>query len=77
MLLEGTSGNEADTDLTNHCVKSVGIRSFSGEYFPAFGLNAESYFVSLRIQSKCGKIWTRKTPNIDTFKAVNVLNKTN
>ena len=41
MLLEGTSGNEADTDLTNHCVKSVGIRSFSGEYFPTFGLNAE------------------------------------
>ena len=24
----------------------------------------------LRIQSKCGKIWTRKTPNTDTFHAV-------
>ena len=24
-----------------HCVKSVGIRSFSGTYFPAFGLNTE------------------------------------
>ena len=27
-------------------------------------------FVSLRIQSKCGKIRTRKTPNTDTFHAV-------
>ena len=25
------------------------------------------YFVSLRIQFKCGKIRTRKTPNTDTF----------
>ena len=24
-----------------HCVKSVGIRSYSGPYFPAFGLNTE------------------------------------
>ena len=28
------------------------------------------YFVSLRIQSECGKIRTRKTPNTDTFQAV-------
>ena len=34
---------------------------FSGLYFPAFGLNTERYFVSLRIQSECGKIRTRKT----------------
>ena len=31
----------------------------SGRYFPAFGLNTERYEVSLRIQSKCGKIRTR------------------
>ena len=31
----------------------------SGPYFPAFGLNTERYFVSLRIQSECGKIRTR------------------
>ena len=31
----------------------------SGPYFPAFGLNTERYEVSLRIQSECGKIWTR------------------
>ena len=44
-----------------HCVKSVSIWSFSGPYFPAFELNTEKYYVSLRIQSKCGKMWTRKT----------------
>ena len=27
--------------LKNHCVKSVRIRSYSGPYFPAFGLNTE------------------------------------
>ena len=53
-----------------HCVKSVLIRSFSGLYFPAFGLITERYGVSLRIQSECGKIRTRKTPNTDIFHAV-------
>ena len=43
-----------------HCVKSVQMRSFFWSYFPAFGLNTERYGVSLRIQSKCGKIRTRK-----------------
>ena len=33
---------------------------FCGPYFPAFGLNRERYFVFLGIQSKCGKIRTRK-----------------
>ena len=33
---------------------------FSGPYFPAFGLNTDRYFVSLRIQSECEKIRTRK-----------------
>ena len=31
----------------------------SGPYFPAVGLNTERYFVSLHIQSECGKIQTR------------------
>ena len=53
-----------------HFVKSVGIRSFSGPYFPAFGLNTERYSVSLHIQSKCGKIRTKKTPNTNTFYTV-------
>ena len=37
------------------------VKSFSGPYFPAFGLNTERYSVSLRNQSECGKIRTRNT----------------
>ena len=55
---------------TIHCVKIVRIWSYSGPYFPAFGLNTERYFVSLSVQSECGKIRTRITPNADTFYAV-------
>ena len=33
---------------------------FSGPYFPVFGLNTEMYGVKLLIQSKYGKIKTRK-----------------
>ena len=45
-----------------HCYKSaplresVRIRSFSGPYLPAFGLNMEGYSVSPRFQSECEKI---------------------
>ena len=31
--------------IYSHCVKSVRIRSYSGPYFPAFGLNTERYGV--------------------------------
>ena len=54
----------------HHCVKSVCARSYSGSYFPAFGLNTERYSVSLHIQSKCGKVRTTITSNRDTFYAV-------
>ena len=57
---------------TDHCEKIVRIRSFSGPYFPTFGLNTESYSVSLRSQSECGKILTRKTLNTDTFHSVHM-----
>ena len=53
-----------------HCVKSIRIRSFSGPYFSAFGLNTGKYGPensALCIQSECGKIRTKKTPNTDTF----------
>ena len=53
----------------------VQIRVFSGPYFPAFGLNPEIYGANLCIQSKYRKIWTRKTPYLNTFNAV-VQNKT-
>ena len=59
-----------------HYVKSVRIRSYSGPYFPAFALNTERYGVSLCIQSECGKMRTRITPNTDTFYTLWVLNKT-
>ena len=57
-------------DEREHSVKSVCIRSYSGPHFPAFGLNTERYGVSLRIQSKCRKMWTRITPNRDAFYTV-------
>ena len=53
-----------------HCVKSVRIQSYFDPYLPAFGLNTESYSVSLHIQFECGKARTRITPNTDTFYAV-------
>ena len=46
------------------------IRSFSGPYFPAFGMNTDIYSGNLLIQPECGKIRTRKTPYLDTFHAV-------
>ena len=48
MLIRNTAWN----------VSKYGV--FSRPYFPAFWLNTERYEVSLRIQSKCGKIRTRK-----------------
>ena len=54
----------------HNCVKSAHIRSYSSPYFPAFVLNTERYFLSLRIQSECEKMRNRKTPNTDNFYAV-------
>ena len=51
-------------------VKIVPIRSVSGSYFPVFGLITERYGVYLRIDSECGEIRTRKTPNTNTFHAL-------
>ena len=50
-----------------HCVKNVRIRGFSSLYFLAFGLNMDVSSADLRIQSECGKIWTRKTRNGNPF----------
>ena len=50
-------------DIKTYTAWSVGIWRFSGPYFPAFRHNTERYRVSIRIQSKCGKMRTRKTPN--------------
>ena len=43
------------------------IRSFSGPYFSAFGVNTDRYKV---FQSERGKKLIRKTLNTDTFPAV-------
>ena len=53
-----------------HYVKSDRIRSYSCPYFLALGLNTERYSASLRIQIECAKIWTRITPNTDSFYVV-------
>ena len=45
------SGNLNSVSL----LKSVRIRSYSGPYFPAFGLNTERHGVSLHIQSEYRK----------------------
>ena len=53
-----------------HFVKSIQIWKYSRSYFSAFGLKKDRYCISLRIQSKYGKIHSRITPNTDTFYAV-------
>ena len=70
------TSNYSKTD-SYHYAKSVRIRSYSGRYFATLGLNTERYSVSLRIQSKCEKIRTRITPNMDTFLAVSPWNLCN
>ena len=65
-LLKALPSYHKQHPLRKKCPYAV----YSGPYFPAFGLNTERYFVSLRIQSECGKIWTRITPNTDNFHAV-------
>ena len=51
-------------------MKSVGIQSFSGPYFPTFGLNTECCSVYLRIYSEYWKRRIKKNPCTDTFHAV-------
>ena len=52
-----------------NCVKRGRIRSYFGPSFPAFKLITGRYSVSFRIQSECGKMRTRMTPNTDIFHA--------
>ena len=54
--------------FTAYKVSVFGV--FSGPYFTTFRLNAERYSVSLLTQSECGKIQTRKAPNMDIFHAM-------
>ena len=52
----------------DYCVKSVQIWSFFWSLFSH--IRTEYREISLRIQSKYGKIQTRKTPYLDTFHVV-------
>ena len=47
------------------CVRCARIWSYSGLYFPTFGVDMERHRVE-----KCSKIRTRTTPNTGTFHAV-------
>ena len=51
-------------------MKSVRTWSYCSPYFPAFGLNTDRYSVAVIIQTECGNIWIRITPNTDTFYSV-------
>ena len=53
-----------DIDLS---VKSLRIWSYCGPHFPAFGLNMERYFISLRIQSEFRKISTSSLAHLFTI----------
>ena len=50
-----------------HWVRVSKYGVFSGPYFPVFGLNTERHGVSLRIQSECAKIQTRKNSVLGHF----------
>ena len=49
---------------------SVQIRSFSGPYFAAFGLNTERYPYPSVFRPNARKYRPEKTPYLDTFQAV-------
>ena len=55
--------------IKNHFAKSVQIRSSFWSVFSH--IRTENGDVLLCIQSKCRKMWTRKTAYLDTFYAAN------
>ena len=79
--------SQSSSNEKAQCVKNIRIRCYSCLHFPAFGLNTEryrlykyrdtEYSVSLRIQSDCGEMRTRITPNTDIFYAVTMKRKIN
>ena len=72
MFYEGLKGQHSNyiktKQIVSHCVKSVQIRSFSGPYFPAFGMNTEKY--SEILSQNAGKYGQEKTTYLGTFHAV-------
>ena len=43
-----------------HSARKVSTEFFSGSYFPAFAPEYGDFSLNLRIQSKCGKMRTKK-----------------
>ena len=60
-------GGQRCCDILGTAWKVFKYGVFSSLYFPVFGLNMERYSVSLRIQSECGKIRTRKNSVFGQF----------
>ena len=55
-------GSAIQQNSSSHCVKGVCIRSFSGPYFPAFGMNTDTY-------SKYGHFSRIEWVNLDVLKS--------
>ena len=72
-VLRGTDFRIVKRDKEAVRGKCLNSEFLSGPYFPAFGLNTQVYQVNIRIQSKCRKIWTRKSPDSDIFRTVKKL----
>ena len=53
--------------LNRTAPKMSEYRVFYGLCFPLFGLNTEIYRVNFRVQSKCGKVQTRKNSVFEHF----------
>ena len=49
------------------CKKCPNLKFFLGPYFPTYRLNTKFCSLNLRIQSKSGKIRTRKNSKLDQF----------
>ena len=48
--------------LAEYCVKNVSIRSYSGPYFPAFGLNTETRNADQNRPER--KVFTQSSPRL-------------
>ena len=68
----GIKGNFSINSNTCTAWKVSKYEVISGPYFPVFNFMMQrlTYGVSLRIQSECGKMRKRITPNTDSFYAI-------
>ena len=62
--------SEKGLGVNHHRINKGPYSEFFWSVFSRIGTEYGGYGVSLGIQSECGKIWTRITPDADTFHAV-------